>query len=118
MYGNADNPWNTTGRNGNPGNASGGTGCTFAAILTVTVLDFLPASGSASNTSTDHNGNPLSLSTCCTFASLLDFSKSNTGPTSATRYAPNGNTSSCPILNRRAIAISYPFVTWPACLAR
>jgi hypothetical protein len=32
MYGNAESPWKATGRNGSPGNSSGGTDCTLAAI--------------------------------------------------------------------------------------
>ena len=108
MYGSADRPSNTTSRNGEAGSGGGGTGCTLAAIFTDTVRDLRPASGSASRTSTDHSSSPVSLSTCWTLLSLVDFSKSNTGPTSLIRYAPNGNTSSCVILNRRAIAICLP----------
>ena len=51
----------------------GGTGWTLAAILTVTVLDFFGASGSASSTSTDQTGSPFSLSMSWTFVSRVDL---------------------------------------------
>jgi hypothetical protein len=63
-------------------------------IFTVTVLSPLWASGSASSTDTAHSGNPVCLSSCCTNRSAVDFSKSRTGSTSLTTYAPHGNTSS------------------------
>ena len=69
-------PSNTTPVNGEEPSLDGGTGWTLAAILTVTVLDFFGASGSASSTSTDQTGSPFSLSMSWTFVSRVDFSKS------------------------------------------
>ena len=77
-------PSNSTGRNGRPGIASGGTGWCGAATLTVSVLASLRASGSASSTETDHTSSPDSLSTAWTGRSRVDLSKSRTGSTSDT----------------------------------
>src|SRR4051794_37942679 len=111
IHGSAVSPSNTTGVNGDNPSLPGGTGCTFAGIFTDTVLLDRFASGSASSTSTCHNNFPVSESTCCTLRSLVDFSKSTTGATSETRYAPNGNASSNGIGNLREIAMPPPFST-------
>jgi hypothetical protein len=83
-------PSNSTGVNGDPGDGGGSTGCTCAAIFTLTVR--CRASSCASITSTTHSGSPLCLSTCWTTRSAVDRSKSRTISMPPAAYAPSGNT--------------------------
>jgi hypothetical protein len=106
MYGVTVNPSNTTGRTGAPETASGGTGCTAAAILTLNVRS--RASGSKSMQSTVHNGKPESLSRACTGRSLVLASKSDDDFTAPINPAPNGKTSPNSTLYGPWIAISCP----------
>src|SRR4051794_21894620 len=73
-HGRAVSPSKTTIGNGKSLSLAGGTGCTLAGILTVTVLLERLASGSASRTVTDQIGWPVSGSICCTLFSLVDRS--------------------------------------------
>src|SRR5450759_2327008 len=85
---------NSDGGNGVPAEASGGTGCTGAAIFTATAAGPFRDAGSASNTRTAHNRSPVVLSRCCGSATpAFTASKSLIGSTPST-YAPAGNTSS------------------------
>ena len=83
-------PSNSTAVNGDPGAGDGSTGCTCAAILTLTVR--CRASSWASITSTTHSGRPVSLSACWTSRSAVDRSKSRTISMPPAAYAPSGNT--------------------------
>ena len=60
IHGSADRPSNTTEVNGEDPSVAGGTGCTFAAIFTVTVFAARFASGSASRHVACHIGSPES----------------------------------------------------------
>ena len=79
-------PSNSTAVNGDPGGGGGSTGWYSAATLTLTVR--CRASGSASITSTTHNGRPLCLSACWTTRSPLDLSKSRTFSNPPAAYTP------------------------------
>jgi hypothetical protein len=83
-------PSNSTGVNGDPGGGGGSTGCTCAAIFTLTVR--CRAFSWASITSTTHSGSPLSLSACWTGRSAVDRPKSRTISIAPAAYAPSGNT--------------------------
>ena len=89
-YGVAVMPSNSTAVNGDPGGGDGSTGCTCAAILTLTIR--CRALSCASITSTTHSGSPLSLSACWTTRSAVDRSKSRTISNAPAAYAPSGNT--------------------------